>query len=283
MTNTIIQYNEVDLKQLSNQELLSLVKEINVNLNYLNGHLRKFHKPLFDEILHRTEFLNVFYLEHNKSVPMPARLYCIEHNITEHPKCQNPNCPNHNFVDWNRNTKSFRKYCCNTCATSDPNYWERMNEYYMNTIGVPYPLMSKEIQRHAQESVRKNNGGIGFQSKTINRKIQAKNKELYGNEDITKTEHWQRKVKETNNKNFGSNTPFGSKIIQQKCQQTFLDKFGVKYPLLSKEIQNEFQQKIISLYGGLGLSSSEIKQQAITTFSPFSMNESVSLIVFGTI
>ena len=265
MTKTIIQYKEDDLKQLSNQELLSIVKEIPIRFNYLSGYLRKHYKTLYNEILSRTDFLNEFFERKQKSIPLPARLYCLEHNLKEHPRCENPNCSSHGLVDWCRGTQSFRKYCCAECVISDPNHVQKMKDYYMRTLGVPYPLMSKDIQKKTQDSIRKNNGGLGFQSKRINEKIKETNKNRYGNEDIAKTEYWRNQVKSTCNMKFGSDTPFGSQQIQEKCQKTFMRKIGVSYPLMSSEIQNSLREQMVSTHGGLGLSVQDIKQKVMNT------------------
>lgn len=91
---------------MSNQQLLEEVRNIGVCTGKLNAYLQSHHPELFVEITERTHFLNDFYKD--KSVPILARLYCLEHNLKEQPRCQNPNCPNHSYVSWCRGTNSFR-------------------------------------------------------------------------------------------------------------------------------------------------------------------------------
>lgn len=107
MTNTIIH---------SNDELLEEITKLNICPGKLKVFLQYHNQLLLNELISRTSFLDK--TKPSKNVPMTARLYCIEHNLTERPICQNPNCKTHNTVDWCPDTKSFRKYCSLKCAAT---------------------------------------------------------------------------------------------------------------------------------------------------------------------
>ena len=69
--------------EMTNQELVEMVKGLNIHELKLNVMLRKHHIELFNEIVRRTSYLvGDFYK--NNVVPMLARLYCLDHDICEH-------------------------------------------------------------------------------------------------------------------------------------------------------------------------------------------------------
>lgn len=89
MNNTIIQHSKEDVKQMTNQELVETSKKYNKKWNILEVWLRKHNPNLLDEIISRTNFLNSY-----PKYPLKSRLYCLEHELKEHPKCSNNNCSN---------------------------------------------------------------------------------------------------------------------------------------------------------------------------------------------
>ena len=98
MTKEIIHYSEEELKKISNLELLQSIHNIQGHNTYwwLSCNLSKVSPNLYLELCNRTSLWNMFYRD--KKVPIRARIYCIEHNITEPTICQNPNCSTHNIV-----------------------------------------------------------------------------------------------------------------------------------------------------------------------------------------
>lgn len=71
---------------MSNQELLECVKGLGKHPSVLNVFMKNHHEGILNEIILRTHFLDDgFYV--GKSVPIMARLYCLEHDIKEHPRC----------------------------------------------------------------------------------------------------------------------------------------------------------------------------------------------------
>ena len=72
--------------------------------------LMKHNPNLLDEVLQRTRFLNKVVNNISLTVPFTARIYCLEHDLKEQPKCQNPKC--NNPVEWRNGIHQFAPHCC---------------------------------------------------------------------------------------------------------------------------------------------------------------------------
>lgn len=88
--------------EMSNAELLDKINKLGIYQGKLNAYLKRHFPDLFNELVSRTHFLDDFYKD--KTVPIPARLYCLKHNLKEQPRCQNPNCPTHSHTEWYKHT-----------------------------------------------------------------------------------------------------------------------------------------------------------------------------------
>ena len=141
---------------MSNFELLDEINKIGICQGKLNAYLKKHYPDMFNEFVSRTHFLDDFYKD--KSVPIPARLYCLKHNLKEQPRCQNPNCPTHAIVEWCRGTKSFRQYCSVSCHNSDPNFMDKIVESNMKRHGVKCTLQLESVKEKSRETNIKNLG-----------------------------------------------------------------------------------------------------------------------------
>ena len=93
--------------QITNNELLTTILNIGLSPNKINSYLKTHNPELLLELISRTHFLDEFYA--NKRVPMPARLFCIEHNRNSIPKCSCPGCDN--LVEWRSGKQDFAYYC----------------------------------------------------------------------------------------------------------------------------------------------------------------------------
>jgi len=72
---------------LSNQEMLEIIDNIKVYPNKLKKELKEKYPHIYEEILHRTSFLDDQKYYSGKHVPILARIYCLRHNIVEPIKC----------------------------------------------------------------------------------------------------------------------------------------------------------------------------------------------------
>lgn len=88
--------------EMSNAELLDEINKLGIYQGKLNAYLKRHFPDLFNELVSRTHFLDNFYKDN--TVPIPARLYCLKHNLKEQPRCQNPNCPTHSHTEWYKHT-----------------------------------------------------------------------------------------------------------------------------------------------------------------------------------
>ena len=136
---------------MSNHDLLDEINKLGIYQGKLNAYLKKHFPNLFNELVSRTYFLDDFYKD--KSVPIPTRLYCLEHDLKEQPKCQHPDC--NNPVKWNSNTNSFMLHCCNTHSKSDPKFWEKVKETNLKRYDVVHKMCLCEVQQKAKETCRR--------------------------------------------------------------------------------------------------------------------------------
>ena len=182
MTNIIIQYNSDELRQLTNAQLLSTIVKIrdNHSLHWLARIIKRVYPNIYVEIKSRTRFLDKFY--EGKYDSLPARLYCIEHDIMEQPICQNPNCPGHNPVKWYPSTNSFRKFCCNKCSALCESTQTLRKTKMIERHGVEYALQSQKFLDKAKNKWIENLGvDHPAKSKTVQQKMQSTTKERHGN------------------------------------------------------------------------------------------------------
>ena len=105
---------------MTNRELVDCVANLGLSKLKLNMMLRRHHMELFNEIVKRTKFLDDSCIGENswRTVPILARLHCLEHDLTKMPVCANPDCSN--ILFWSKGGSSFHKHCCKRCSNSDP-------------------------------------------------------------------------------------------------------------------------------------------------------------------
>ena len=227
MTKSIIHYSEEELKRVSNYELLQLIHDIQGTHSYqwLSCNLHKVNPYLYSELQCRTNFWDNFY--RGKKVPLPARLYCIEHNIIEQPICQNPDCPNHNPVGWDGRRNRINRYCCKACCAEDPLFGEKCVQATMSKFGVKSTLQLDSVKEKTKA--------------TLNRK--------YGVDNPMKCKEIQEKAKNTNNILYGGNSPACSQEVQYKYKNTMVARHGVEHPLQSDVIKQKAINTCNSKYG----------------------------------
>jgi len=168
------------IHQLSNEEILEYVNNLNKKPDILNQFLKNHHRDVFDEIVLRTSFLDAgFYA--GKSTPIKARLYCLSNNITVHPRCQNPHCPVNGYVEWRSKTQSFALYCCRNCCYQDEEHWKRQQETNNRLYGGNSPFCSKQVRDTYETNMLKTRGVRNpFQLEQVKEKIKTQNLEHLG-------------------------------------------------------------------------------------------------------
>ena len=139
------------------------------------------HNPFLDELINRTSFIDSFFTERNRPVPFLARLYCLENNIHEHPRCENPNCPTHAKVDWNIGKKEFAHHCCPTCSATDPKVKEKVINTNIRIRGVSYPQQCQKVKDKYKKTCRMK----------------------WGVDNVSQSDEIKAKIKQTNILHFG--------------------------------------------------------------------------------
>ena len=254
MTNEIIHnYNTI-----SNQELISFLNNLHLKPNTIQKYL-EFHYPkILEELYNRTSFLNLS----ERKYPITARIYCIQHNIKEHPKCKCFDCTN--LVDWCGKRNEFRKYCSNSCSLKSDEtkskrkitmierhgveYYTQSKEFQLKSeetsikhFGVKNPMQSMEVQRRFQESMLKNhNVRFSAQSKEIRDKMKSTCRKRYNVDNPMQNPDIHHKALQNqliNNNGIG----FQSEKICEKFSETMMKRYGVDKPINSPEIRDKIK------------------------------------------
>lgn len=224
------------------------------NANRSGPHLLKYLKTNFPDILNGlielTSFLDKGYSQTKYKVPFQARLYCIEHDITEAPRCQNPECNSGNMPLWNYATGNFRKFCGNECR----NKW-------LSKVSSE-DIYRKEIE---DSCLKKYNTRNFWQSDEFKRKSEATCMRLHGVKHISLSKEWREGVKETCRRKYNADSPFESEEIQRKIVQSCLDRHGVPNPLLSNKFQDKARETIRHNHGNIGYAAKDIMERALST------------------
>ena len=148
--------------QFTNIEIIEKIKSLNVHVCRMNTYIKKHHPELFHEVVQRTSFLDKNY---NKStVPFLARIYCLKHNLSEQPRCQNPNC--NNPVEWYSGIKSFRQFCCPRCSTLSKETQNKMKQTCIKRFGIENPMQSDLVKAKIIETNR-NRFGVDYPMQSI--------------------------------------------------------------------------------------------------------------------
>lgn len=263
MTKTIISYNGNELKQLSNVELLLIVKNLNMTTKSMSKFIKNnHHNPVLDEVISRTNFLDETVLGF---IPILARLYCLEHNLTSHPECQNPECDHK--VEWRNGLHKFAPYCSMKCRDTDPGFQERKQQAMFERHGVKNCMELDWVK----DKIKKTNldrRGVEYatQAPEVKEKTKRTCLENHGVEFVLQLESVKKKGIETSIKNWGVEHPIQSKEIKQRVKQTFINNYGVAHPMQTDEVKARMRKTMMDLYNAeYSLQVDEIKQKVQDT------------------
>lgn len=216
-------------------ETLTLIKSLieenkqNVKKIQLPPNLKSF-------VIRQTAFLP-------EKITFSARLYCIYHNITQHPVCVT--CGNK--TKWGRLfSVGFNKYCSKSCKNKDPEQQKKCKQGMQEKYGVTNPSQLKDVQvKKRYNSLQKY--GVEHPSKTLEVKEKTKqtNIERYGVEHPLKKQEFQEKVIKTNIERYGVSYPQQSPSIHAKTKQTNILKFNREY-IMQVHIPRETLEKLQS-------------------------------------
>lgn len=126
---------------MTNQELVAMVKSLNINNRQLSRYLSKHFNELWKQILKRTTFLEKHFVKQGRSVPVEARLYCLMHDINIHPTCKCLDCTN--TVNWSHHT--FQDYCSLECVGKDSNVVKKRESTSLKNHGTTNVMKLKSV------------------------------------------------------------------------------------------------------------------------------------------
>ena len=230
---------------MSNHELLTCLNNYKVTISHLLRVIKRRNPELLNELINRTKFLDEYYSNLNESVPLPARLYCLEHDLESQPICKHDGC--NVLVEWSRGYGKFRDFCCTQHSNSDESVIKKMedaknarfgNPHYVNPdkarstsvnrYGVVNPMCLREVQEKAKKTCLRNNGvEYPMQSKIIKSIAEQTNEKLYGGKSPACSKRVIEKMQETCEQKFGVKSFSQTKEFHQKCHKKYTND---KYP-----------------------------------------------------
>lgn len=228
-------------------ERIEEVKSRNLRGSHITAFFKKNYPDVWEELLKQTSFLDSEYEKINYRVPLQARIYCVEHDISVLPICANPECDHTLPVRWDYATNKFKTYCCAKCCHYD---WYRSDRFKNKSketceakYGVKYFVQSDKFKETSSETCMKN----------------------FGVKHISLSKEWRDEVKETCRRKYHADSPFESKEIREKIRKSCMEHLGVENPFLSIEIQERTRASIMQNNGGLGFASPDILMKAEQT------------------
>ena len=240
----------------SNQDLLKAISEINKRPDVLDRFLKNHHQAIYHELVSRTKFLDNGYFK-NKSVPILARMYCLEHDLTSSPTCQNPDCDNP--VEWRNGSHKFAEHCCRQCYLDDPNSHWKEDATKEQKYGDAHYNNPKKRVATAFRNWGKNNYCNRVKSKTtcqdryngnapacslrVVEKMKRTKEERYGDSRFNNHE----KAVITLNNQYGVSNVSQIPGVQDRVKKTSISKYGKPHYNQSEEYRNripEIRQKM---------------------------------------
>lgn len=240
---------------MTNQELVEMVKSLNIHELKLNVMLRKHHSELYNEVVKRTSYLvGDFYK--NNVVPMLARLYCLEHDICEQPKCSYSECT-HN-VKWRSDLKRFATYCSRKCTYDDDCHWDRIKSGCFDHYGVENPTQASEIKERMKATCRDRYGvEYSAASDVVQARIRETNQKIYGVDYPLQVGKILDRTRDTCEQRYGHRCVFNTRHVRDIMTK----RFGCEWYTQSMEYHKTRKHKFTSpKYPGVTFDSTwEIK------------------------
>ena len=208
---------------MSNEELLDEISKIKIPNNKIGNFVKRHYTQMYGEIVGRTCFLE-------DDISFMARLYCLEHGITSHPICHKKDCSNP--TKWNRETRQFRTYCCESCRSSDEDWQMKVENTNLTRHGDRHPCKLDKFKEKSKLTWMTNLGVDNPQkSKVVN-----------------------QKTRNTNIERYDGPAPACSKEVRDKMQSTCVERYLVENPfqLLTPKTEqsDETREKIHNTWNG---------------------------------
>ena len=260
---------------MNNKKVFEVINELQTKISRdnLNRYIKNHYPEIFSYICDKTKALDKFSIPNNKNkqISIFERLYCLQNNLIDRPKCKK--C-NKNYVNgFNIAKNEYKKWCCPSCQASDNDCIEKSK----NTRKIKYNDKNYNGKLKAKQT-RINNFGsyhsTDFGKKVKNTKllhfgnenfinidkIKQTKFEKYGDENYTNTKKIkQTKFEKYGDENYNNRKQFKETLstfsnnkkseIKEKRKQTNLKKYGVEFINQNSEIKEKRKQTNLKKYG----------------------------------
>lgn len=271
-------YAKMETKELV-KTLYQLIDE--KGLLQVTRYLMLHRKDLYDEMVKRTEFLNKFKTQTmkngkmvNTNISILERLYCLEHGLSDRPKCRY--CKTEYVTRFITGKKTYSLWCSHKCQGNDPVNKEHVKTAKKRKYGNPNYNGIDKARITRQERYG------GWHDSDFVEKLKATKLERYGNEFWSNSElrqktiesrikdnpdFWKDREKKTmeakarkygdpkynNRKKFkatlGNFSMEKKEDIKQKRKNTLIETYGVDHISRVEGIQERIKNTRIEKYG----------------------------------
>ena len=211
---------------MTNLEIIEKIKEIqakhNLRLDNLNTYIKRHYPDVYDELNKHTAFLNKFKVVKNGKmgdISIIERMYCLQHNLTDRPKCA---VCKENYVRFISNENRYAEWCSIRCSCKDKRTIAKGKKTRLERYGDENYVNSDKITKTKIERY-----GDDYFQQWVNTTQDTKLKR-YGNKNFVNVE----KCKETKLKRYGSKTYNNI----EKCLTTKEERYGDKFYNNNKQI-----------------------------------------------
>jgi hypothetical protein len=209
---------------------------------------RRISDEMFNEICLLTP-----WVEDTSRKSLRERCYCIVHNISEPPKCEN--CSEKTKFSVSNNI--YSKACSNECkiiirkqtclekygvehVSQVQEVKDKIKKINLERFGVEYYFQSADIREKSKQTCQERYGVENpAQSEEIKEKTRQTNLEKYGVDNPWKSEKVKEKIKATNLEKYGVDNPWKSEKVKEKIKATNLEKYGSERPIQSQETKDK--------------------------------------------
>lgn len=189
-------------------EILEFINSLHIFKSKLPIYLKNHYPDIYQEIISCTKFLDNTDPGDKNGISFQSRIYCIQNNLYDRPKC--PNCGK-NYLKFRTDIGKFRNYCSYACSRYNEDVKKKREQ-------TTYERYGDKFYHNIDKSRKTRNERYGgWCDSTYRDKVKKTLFERYGNENYV---NWE-KAKETNNKKYGVDSPLMSSSIREKCKESF--------------------------------------------------------------
>jgi len=147
-----------------------------------------------------------------------------------------------------RTQTSLKKYGC-IAPGNNPEARKKASETMMKNLGVPYAMMSSEVQEKSRQTLLEKYGvdNIGKHEPTMKKRMETERKN-HGGILAFNTEESYKHRKETVMKRFGCEV-FAHPEIREKIKRTMIERYGEEHNLRVPELKKRHEESLFKHYG----------------------------------